>query len=212
MGKSKMSQAGRFEMNETEECRDKPDLQNVQIHCLYRHKGGWSSSRIQALPWRGRGCEPGIFCLSLLSLLSSTLDHSATVPLLFVLVFLKVVTTLVDLLFIELMSYLSHVKQMYSQPIHLTQELKLCKQITRGREEGYILTENPCLFLYQRIDFFCFYSSTWWRRRPRCTSARVETSTVTRVAEAPSGLRATAGRWSPTSVPTVSRLFRRTIR
>ena len=120
-------------MNETEECRDKPDLQNVQIHCLYRLTGGWSSTRTLALPWRGRGCEPGIFCLSLFSLLSSTLDHSATVPLLFVLVFLKVVTTLVDLLFIELMSYLSHAKRIYCQPIHLTHELKLCIQITRGR-------------------------------------------------------------------------------
>ena len=40
--------------------------------------------------------------------------------------FLKVATTLVDLLFIELMSHLTHVKQMYSQAIHLTHELILC--------------------------------------------------------------------------------------
>ena len=48
-------------------------------------------------------------------------------------IFLKVATTLVDLLFIELMSHLSHVKQMYSQLIHLTHELILCIQITSGR-------------------------------------------------------------------------------
>ena len=47
--------------------------------------------------------------------------------------FFWVATTLVDLLFIELMSHLSHVKQMYSQSIHLTHELILCIQITRGR-------------------------------------------------------------------------------
>ena len=47
--------------------------------------------------------------------------------------FLKAATTLVDLLFIERMSHFSHVKQMYSQPIHLTHELILCIQITRGR-------------------------------------------------------------------------------
>ena len=34
--------------------------------------------------------------------------------------FLNVATTLVDLLFIELKSHISHVKQMFSQPIHLT--------------------------------------------------------------------------------------------
>ena len=37
------------------------------------------------------------------------------------------------LLFVGLMSHLSHVKQMYSQ--HLTHELILCIQITRGRED-----------------------------------------------------------------------------
>ena len=47
--------------------------------------------------------------------------------------FLKVAITLVDLLFIELMSHLSHVKQMYTQRIHLTRELILFIQIARGR-------------------------------------------------------------------------------
>ena len=41
------------------------------------------------------------------------------------LIFLKFATTLVNLLFNERMSHLSHVKQMYSQPIHLTHELIL---------------------------------------------------------------------------------------
>ena len=40
-------------------------------------------------------------------------------------------SSLVELLFIELMSHLSHV--MYTQPIHLTHELLFCIQITRGR-------------------------------------------------------------------------------
>ena len=31
------------------------------------------------------------------------------------------------------MSHLSHVKQKYTQPIHLTHKLILCTQITRGR-------------------------------------------------------------------------------
>ena len=44
----------------------------------------------------------------------------------FITFFLKVATTMVDLLFIELMSYLSQVKQMYSQSIHITHELILC--------------------------------------------------------------------------------------
>ena len=39
--------------------------------------------------------------------------------------FLKVATTLVDLLFIQLMSHPSHAKQMCSQPMHLTHELIL---------------------------------------------------------------------------------------
>ena len=42
-------------------------------------------------------------------------------------VFLKVATNLMDLLFIEVMSHISHVKQMFSQPMHLTHlELILC--------------------------------------------------------------------------------------
>ena len=48
-------------------------------------------------------------------------------------VILKVITTQVDLLFIEL----SHVKQMYSQPIHLTH----C--VYKSQEEGYIFMEIP---------------------------------------------------------------------
>ena len=45
-----------------------------------------------------------------------------------------VAITLVDLLFIELMSHLSHIKQMYIQPIvHLTLELILYIPITIGR-------------------------------------------------------------------------------
>ena len=49
------------------------------------------------------------------------------------LIFLKFATTLVNLLFNERMSHLSHVKQMYSQPIHLTHELILSTQNTGGR-------------------------------------------------------------------------------
>ena len=47
--------------------------------------------------------------------------------------FLEVAITLVDLLFIEHMLHLAHVKQMYCQPINLTYELIFCKQITRRR-------------------------------------------------------------------------------
>ena len=45
--------------------------------------------------------------------------------------FFKFDTALVDLLFIELILHLSHVKQMCSQTIHLTHELKSCIQIIR---------------------------------------------------------------------------------
>ena len=53
---------------------------------------------------------------------------------------------MVDLLFFELMSHLSHVKQMNSQPVHLTHELILCKLITRGRIEfnGDSTGKSPC--------------------------------------------------------------------
>ena len=53
---------------------------------------------------------------------------------------------LVDLLFIELMSHLSHVKQMNSQSIHLKHELILCLQITRGRVHlnGDSTAKHPC--------------------------------------------------------------------
>ena len=47
--------------------------------------------------------------------------------------FLKVATTLINLLLIEHMSHLSFVKQIYNQPIHLTHELILCTQISRKK-------------------------------------------------------------------------------
>ena len=47
--------------------------------------------------------------------------------------FLKVATTLADLLFIELKLHFSNVKEMYSQPKHLLHVLVLSIQITRGR-------------------------------------------------------------------------------
>ena len=50
--------------------------------------------------------------------------------------FLKVATTLVDLLFIEPVSHLSHVKQMYSQPIHLTQAMCRFTRVYKSQEEG----------------------------------------------------------------------------
>ena len=49
-------------------------------------------------------------------------------------------TSLLDLLLIELMLHLSHEKQMYSQTMHLTHELKLCIQMIRRRVS---LTEIP---------------------------------------------------------------------
>ena len=58
--------------------------------------------------------------------------------------FFKAATTLVDLLFIELMSHLSHVMQMYSQPIHLTHELTLCIQITRERVNFNVDSTAKC--------------------------------------------------------------------
>ena len=64
--------------------------------------------------------------------------------------FLKVATTLVDLLYIELMPHLSNVKQMYSRPIHLTHELILCIPITRGRANftGDTTMKSPCWHLF----------------------------------------------------------------
>ena len=48
-------------------------------------------------------------------------------------------TTMLDLLFIELMSHLSRIKQIYSQPIHAKHLCTiLCIRITRGR---YILMD-----------------------------------------------------------------------
>ena len=49
--------------------------------------------------------------------------------------FLMVATTPVDLLFVELMLHLSHAKQMYSQPMHLSHELMLCLQTSRRRAD-----------------------------------------------------------------------------
>ena len=62
--------------------------------------------------------------------------------------FLEVAPTLVDLLFTELMSHLSHVKQMYCQPKHLAHELILCTQITRGRVHFTrdSTVKGPCQF------------------------------------------------------------------
>ena len=60
-------------------------------------------------------------------------NHQVTV-IGFFLPLYKIATTLVDLLFIELRSHLSHVKQMFSQPIHLTHELILC--LNKSLEEG----------------------------------------------------------------------------
>ena len=47
--------------------------------------------------------------------------------------FFKVAATQEDLLFLELQLHLSHVRQMYSQPIHLKHKLILCIQIKRGK-------------------------------------------------------------------------------
>ena len=59
---------------------------------------------------------------------------------------LKVASTLVDLLFVEIMSHLSHVKQIYNQPIHLTHEFILCIQIRRRRVDVYrdSAVKSPC--------------------------------------------------------------------
>ena len=57
-----------------------------------------------------------------LSLLTVHEMPSLSFDILITLIFLKVATTLVDLLFIEHMLYLSNVKQMHSQPIHLAHE------------------------------------------------------------------------------------------
>ena len=53
---------------------------------------------------------------------------------------LKFATTLLDHFFIKLMLHLSQVKQMYSQTIHLTHDLKSGIQIIRRRVD---LTETP---------------------------------------------------------------------
>ena len=55
-----------------------------------------------------------------------------------------------DLLFIKLMLHLSLVKQMYSQTMHLTHELKLFIQITRRRVDYNIdsTVNDPSTALY----------------------------------------------------------------
>ena len=61
--------------------------------------------------------------------------------------FLKGCHTQVDHLFIELRLPLSHVKQMFSKKMHLTYELILCIQITRGGVDfkGSSTMESACL-------------------------------------------------------------------
>ena len=53
---------------------------------------------------------------------------------------------MLDLSLTELMSHLSHVRQMLSQPIHHTNEWILCVQITRGRVDlnGDSAAKSPC--------------------------------------------------------------------
>ena len=51
-----------------------------------------------------------------------------------------------DLLFIELMSHLSHVKEMYSQSIHLAHELILC--ILKGVRINHLRT-RPLIVKWQ---------------------------------------------------------------
>ena len=64
---------------------------------------------------------------------------------------LQVATTLVDILFIELMSHPSYVKQMYSPPMHLTHELIMCIQIPIGRGHfiGDSTLKSPCWHEFQ---------------------------------------------------------------
>ena len=75
----------------------------------------------------------------------------------------KVATTLVGVLFIELILNLSHVKQMIFQTIHVTHELILCILITRKREDinrDYTV-KIPCWYqvlnlLPSNPDLLCF--------------------------------------------------------
>ena len=59
---------------------------------------------------------------------------------------LKVATTPMDISFFEPMAHLSHVKQMCSQPMHLTHELILYVQITLGRVDfnGDSIVKSSC--------------------------------------------------------------------
>ena len=59
--------------------------------------------------------------------------------------FFKFITTLVDLLHIELILHLSHLKQMCSQTIHLTHESEWCIQTIRERAD--LLETHLWLFL-----------------------------------------------------------------
>ena len=64
----------------------------------------------------------------------------------------KVDTTLVDFLFIELMSDISHVKQMYSQPKRLAHEFILCMQVTRRRVDINTDSAVKVLWLHQVLN------------------------------------------------------------
>ena len=79
-----------------------------------------------------------------------------------------------DLLFIELILHLSHVKQMYSQPLHLAHELILCIEITQGQVDfngdsavNAILCARFLLSVQQEILMNLFSCSTCTgRQRP----------------------------------------------
>ena len=84
----------------------------------------------------GAAFEAKIIVVTFFDLLRRVVSQLSVVKTLgsvILLTFLKVATTLVDLLFVELVLHLSHVKKMYSQPINLTHELILHIQIKRER-------------------------------------------------------------------------------
>ena len=84
------------------------------------------------------------------------------IPWMLTLIFKKAATTWVDLLFIELLSHLSHVKQMYIQPIHLTHELILFIQITRGRLHfnRYSAVKSSCW--HRALNLWCSNPDLLW--------------------------------------------------
>ena len=103
--------------------------------------------------------------------------------------------TLVDLLLIELMLHLSHVNQVYSQPIHLTHELILCILITRRRIHfnGDSTAKCPCwhrvlvLVTFQPISSTLTWSlplqnthnsTNWWTFRWTCNRCKVHRKAV----------------------------------